>query len=208
MPNRPSGDRIMLATVGVAVPDADASLLMQAVATEAERCGYQAVVAECDHVSGVRPDHFIRRHPAGECPRCKKTIGRYPGVGQFYRHNCQRQWVIDLPYDRLLISENDRLHPMQRHKLTTQLRNDAWKLAKHHKLPLCERVRVTLHWRPKTRRPRDVDNPTPTLKALCDGLTDAALVRDDTHDRMEKQVEIHDPEQGQPTKLWLTIEAL
>jgi crossover junction endodeoxyribonuclease RusA len=212
----PAGDRVMLATIGVGVPASDAAMLVQAVAAEAGRLGYQSVVTEMDQVSGTRPDVYIRNRPPTSCPGCGRTIGRYPS-GRFYDHHCrpvQRTWTLDLHYDGLrmsdfpLISENSRLHRMERAKRTTKLRSDAYYLAKQAKLPACEWVRVTLHWRPAKKNRRDGENPTPTLKALSDGLTDAALVIDDTKDRMEKRIEIHDPIPGQPTRYWLTVEAL
>lgn len=204
------GERVLIATIGVGVAAHEAGLFADAVASEALRCGYRAVVTESGTVSGMRPDVNTRRGEPALCPDCLRTVGRYPG-GRYYRHHCQpagQRWEIPLPYDKPLLSENDRLHWSKRHERTQQLRSDAWKLAKHHKLPRCEKVRVTLHWQPAVHRPRDEENPTPTLKALCDGLTDAALVPADTHDLMVKRIEIHDPEQGKPARLWLTIDAL
>jgi Holliday junction resolvase RusA-like endonuclease len=48
------------------------------------------------------------------------------------------------------------------------------------------RVEVTLIWYVNDKRRRDEDNPTPTLKALCDGLVDAGVVPDDTPEWMIK----------------------
>lgn len=213
------GARVELATIGAHVPPAQAVRFAAAIAAEAMRFGYLAVVAENGTIAGIPPGRFpdepapTRSLGPAECPSCLRKVRRYSG-GKFYDHHCEpatvegRSWTITLPYRDVWISENSRMHHMERHKLVKQLRKDGWALGKSHKLPRCERVRVTLHWRPKARRTRDGENPTPTLKALCDGLTDAGLVTDDTHDRMEKRVEIHEPERGHPARLWLTIDEL
>jgi len=63
---------------------------------------------------------------------------------------------------------------------------------------LADHVVVELHYWPRDRRRRDADNLVPTLKAACDGLVDAKVVRDDTPDLMTKHMpQIHEPD-GDP----------
>jgi hypothetical protein len=61
--------------------------------------------------------------------------------------------------------------------------------------PAVARVDVVMVWVVKDRRKRDVENPVPTLKALCDGLVDAGIVPDDTPNYMVKHMPriVYDP---------------
>ena len=73
------------------------------------------------------------------------------------------------------------------------------------------RVRVTLHYIPPDRRVRDAENPTPTLKAVCDGIVDAGIVRDDSPKFMVKDMPVIHPAasvSGLRPRLWVVIAAL
>lgn len=67
-------------------------------------------------------------------------------------------------------------------------------------------VVVGLVWYVPDRVRRDEDNPTPTLKALCDGLVDAKLVPDDTPEWMTKRTTRIVYRPGQPKAIELHIE--
>lgn len=216
------GARIVLATIGAAVPAHDAAQLLAAVADAALSVGYAGVVTEVDMVS-AQPRDPLKPGPA-MCPSCGRRVARYSDE-RFYAHRCRPDdgdgsaaplptWTIPLPYLPSsisvfpLLSLNDRHHPQERARRVRQLRNDMWKLTRSVRVPRCLRVRVTLHWQPATARPRDEDNPMPTLKALCDGLVDAAVVADDTHVQMEKRVQIHEPQPGEKPRMWVVVEGL
>jgi hypothetical protein len=79
--------RVVLATVGLAVPAVDAVLLAGAVADTAEQHGWRDVRVEGGEVSGLRDDTQPRRWPE-PCPGCGRRVGRYPG-GRPYRHRCK-----------------------------------------------------------------------------------------------------------------------
>lgn len=114
-----------------------------------------------------------------------------------------------LPYPTPPLSLNHRHNRWQHAALTKQLRHDAWALAKQAKLGGPHpRVEVVLHWRPGRKGTYDEENPAPTLKACCDGLVDAGVVRDDDRKQMAKRIEIHDPERGRKAELWLTVAVL
>ncbi len=94
-------------------------------------------------------------------------------------------WDIPIPLKSPPLSLNDhRMHWAQRAKLTKQLRLIAMTGARS--IPDLEKCSVELVWFVNTRHRRDVDNPVPTLKALCDGLVDAEVVPDDTPEYMSK----------------------
>lgn len=99
-----------------------------------------------------------------------------------------RAWELDLPYRRPPLSLNDRMHWAVKARITKDLRRLASVKARH--IPDLGRCAVELVWYVNDRRARDQDNPYPTLKALCDGLVDAEIVADDTHDLMTKNVRI------------------
>lgn len=88
------------------------------------------------------------------------------------------------PWSKPPLSLNYRMHRMQAANLTKEIRGLMHAKARH--LPEMARCRVELVWYVNTRTRRDDENPVPTLKALCDGLVDAELVPDDTHEFMVK----------------------
>lgn len=94
------------------------------------------------------------------------------------------EWVIDLPWPRPPLNLNQRMHYMEKARITKQLRALAHIKSRH--IPDMGRCSVELVWFVADRRRRDVDNPVPTLKALCDGLVDAEIVPDDTPEFMHK----------------------
>lgn len=115
-------------------------------------------------------------------------------------------YEIDLPWSSPPLSLNQRLHWAARARKTAEVRGAAHVLAKQHRLHVGgphPHVEVTLHYRPRDNRVRDVDNPIPTLKACCDGLVDAGVVVDDAPTHMTKHMTvIH--ESGEP-RLWLVV---
>ena len=117
-------------------------------------------------------------------------------------------YTLDLGFDTMPLSMNSRMHWGKSSRITKQIRTTAWLLAKQAKIPTdCDHITVCLHYRPKDRRRRDAENPTPVLKAACDGLVDAGLVSDDTPDLMTKLMPvIHPVEKGKGGAIWLTIE--
>lgn len=94
------------------------------------------------------------------------------------------EWTY--PWSSPPLSLNQRLHRMQAATITKQLRANAAEAAIAARVLPMERCRVELIWHVTTRTRRDDENPVPTLKALCDGLVDAEVVRDDTAEYMEK----------------------
>lgn len=91
------------------------------------------------------------------------------------------RYELKLPWTSPPLTMNQRLHYRVKAKLTKEIRDAAFLLAKHHKVPKhCGRIRVTLVYHPTDRRRRDAINLAPTLKAIEDGLVDAQVVPDDT----------------------------
>lgn len=79
----------------------------------------------------------------------------------------------------LKMSMNDRWHWGRKARVTSNLRLVA-KFGARCIGAQQERVTVGLTWTVGDRRKRDAENPTPMLKALCDGLVDAGVIPDDT----------------------------
>lgn len=82
------------------------------------------------------------------------------------------------------LSLNQRMHHMEKAKVTARLRSLMHAKARH--IPEMERIEVLLVWVVKDRRRRDEENIVATLKPLCDGLVDAEVVEDDTPQFMHK----------------------
>jgi crossover junction endodeoxyribonuclease RusA len=110
-----------------------------------------------------------------------------------------------LPWQKPLMSMNDRKHWSQRARLTRQMRETTRLLARGLPTELAH-IEICLHYRPRDNRRRDTDNLMPVLKACADGIVDARVVPDDTPQYMTKRMPvIHPAEKGQPGSLWLTI---
>lgn len=118
---------------------------------------------------------------------------------------------IDLPWSSPPLSLNQRQNWRVKANNTRMVRDTAMLLAKQSKFGTCERIEVTLHYRPRDRRTRDAENPVATLKALCDGLVDAGIVADDDPGHMVKNMPvIHEATSvsGLKPRLWLVIDDL
>lgn len=95
-----------------------------------------------------------------------------------------RSWRFVFDWAKPPLSLNYRMHHMVQAKIVKELRAEMQ--ARARVIPALERCQVELIWYVTTRARRDDENPVPTLKALCDGLIDAEVVADDTHEFMVK----------------------
>ena len=116
------------------------------------------------------------------------------------------EWHFDFEWPKPPLSLNYRMHRMQEAKIVKELRSEMH--ARARVLPDMARCEVTLTWFVKTRARRDDENPVPTLKALCDGIVDAEVVTDDTHQFMVKNMPVIVYRKGQPASMRLTIKEL
>ena len=112
--------------------------------------------------------------------------------------------TIPLPWTQPPLTANQRLHWAAKARLTREVRQTAMVLARHHKAPRADRVIITLHWRPKVGRKRDTINLAPLHKALVDGLIDAGVAEDDTHEHVSTPEAVILPP-GEPA-LWLELD--
>lgn len=83
-----------------------------------------------------------------------------------------RSWRLELAYDTLPLSLNDRRHHMVRWRESRNLRDRVRMLCRHHRIPRLKAISVEMHWTPRTKRTRDRDNAVATQKAAVDGLRD------------------------------------
>jgi crossover junction endodeoxyribonuclease RusA len=117
----------------------------------------------------------------------------------------RQEWELVLPFQRPL-SLNHRQHHMVKARAVAEWRQAAMILARKHKIPRCEKVEVTLIYRPADARRRDPLNLVASLKALQDGLVDAKVVPDDTPQYMHSPMPLIDAsEKGQPTRISLLV---
>ncbi|WP_187974048.1 RusA family crossover junction endodeoxyribonuclease [Corynebacterium poyangense] len=112
---------------------------------------------------------------------------------------------IPLPWATPPLTANQRHHWARRAQIVKETRNMARYKAREKQLPKClKKIRVELHYYPQNKRRRDADNLVPTLKALCDGLVDYGIVKDDTPEYMEKIMPIiHTPRKPAELKLYI-----
>lgn len=118
-------------------------------------------------------------------------------------------YELELPWTSPPLSLNDRRNWRAHARKVAEVREAAHLLALKHRLHIggpSEHVEVTLHYTPRDRRIRDVENPVATLKACCDGLVSAGVVIDDDPTHMTKYMPvIHEPSGSKP-RLWLAVE--
>ena len=114
--------------------------------------------------------------------------------------------TIHLPIATNPLSLNARMHWRKKATLTKQWRTfTALAAARYPALPACD---VTLTWYVTDNRRRDEDNLFGLLKPLADGLVDAGVVADDTHQYMGKQCRIvRAPEGTQTAYMELRVES-
>jgi crossover junction endodeoxyribonuclease RusA len=93
-------------------------------------------------------------------------------------------FTLRYDYTRPPLTMNQRIHWRTRAKLTKDIRVATCVLAR--RIPDLGRCTVALTWYVTDRRVRDADNLVPTLKAMCDGLVDAGVARDDRPEYMHK----------------------
>ncbi len=117
------------------------------------------------------------------------------------------EWTLDLPWPRPPLDENKRLHHMAVYRARQEIIPAVRVLALQAKLPKgLDRVGIVLHWQATVHRPRDSDNPTPTLKACIDALTRYGLLEDDDSEHVTSGCVIE--ALGPKSRLWLTIHDL
>jgi hypothetical protein len=117
-----------------------------------------------------------------------------------------RSWRLELPAEITLINANDRMHPAKRSPYIKVIRNAAWAMARHHKIPPLERAHIFYVVHPDTKgRRRDPGNWSPSAKAAVDGLVDAGVLPDDDHTRLlGPDPRIGTPVKGSQLVLWIT----
>ena len=114
--------------------------------------------------------------------------------------------LVELPFEKPLITANSRMHWRTKAKLTKTLRQTAYYLVKQRQLPRARKIGFQLVWQPSTNRRRDPSNLMPTQKALLDGVVDTGLVPDDTPEYVaEYMPQIVEPRKGEKARMWLRI---
>lgn len=92
--------------------------------------------------------------------------------------------TVPLTYRRPPLTLNDRMNHFARNRISQQVKNDAWLLARHLKIPKLQAVILELVWHKGDNRRADADNIAATLKPLQDGLVKAGVLPDDSADRV------------------------
>jgi crossover junction endodeoxyribonuclease RusA len=109
-----------------------------------------------------------------------------------------RDWTTRLSvYTKPPMSLNDRTHWRVKAKHTREIRDYVREWA-WFTVPACSAAEVELHYVPRDRRRRDLDNLIPTLKPAIDGLVDAGVVPDDTPEYVRWTVHIDAPDRDDP----------
>jgi crossover junction endodeoxyribonuclease RusA len=114
--------------------------------------------------------------------------------------------IIHIPLETDPLSLNKSLHWATEGKLKKQWRRFSGLQAA--RFPAFAKVDVTLTWFVITNRVRDEDNMARLLKCLCDGLTDAGVVPDDSPQYMGKKCRIERSPERTTAYMELRIEQI
>jgi hypothetical protein len=80
-----------------------------------------------------------------------------------------------------LLSQNGRLHHMERHRRFQALKKAAWAMAISRKVPRLERAEIVVEYQPRSSQDTDPDNVPPASGKPCiDGLVAAKVLPDDS----------------------------
>lgn len=118
-----------------------------------------------------------------------------------------RTWRLSLlSFDKPPLTLNQRLHWSHRAKITTQIHDELGPQIHSHEIPPLTFPTLTLHYVPRDRRGRDVDNLVPTSKACCDALKVHGVITDDTHlDVDHRMPVIHAADKNANPRLWFEV---
>jgi hypothetical protein len=105
-------------------------------------------------------------------------------------------WTLALPWREPPLHLNQRLAWQVERPIVATVRDTTRLLVKRARIPRLIHAEVRLVWTVPDRRVRDVENPVPTLKACCDGMTDTShggirllgIVPDDSPEWMTKHM--------------------
>ena len=114
-----------------------------------------------------------------------------------------REWILRPRWQRPPLTANQRMHWAEKAALTREVRGLV-KLLARVQVPALSKCEVTLYWSPPDRRRRDADNLVATLKACCDGIVDAGIVKDDTPAYMVKRMPVI-TEPSFPPRMWIVV---
>ncbi len=113
-------------------------------------------------------------------------------------------WVLDIPAGVELLNANQRLSWPVRARYTRELRTAACVLARYHRVPRMDRIRVVGVIHPPDRRRRDPHNWYMSLKACIDGIVDAGVIVDDDYTRLD-EVAMRMGDRARPLRLSVVV---
>lgn len=119
-------------------------------------------------------------------------------------------YIIPLSYDRPPLTLNQRLHWRAAERVRKELQLEvALRITlADPAIPKLTMPTVTLHWHPKDKRRRDVDNLGPTVKACLDQIVRSGVIADDDTEHVRHGVPvIHPAACDVSPRLWLEVTA-
>jgi len=114
-------------------------------------------------------------------------------------------WTLTLPITAPL-SMNDREHWAKKAQRVRTVRESVAQLARAEGIPQLWHPRVTLHYEPRDKRRRDVENLVPTSKAAVDGLVLAGVLEDDDAQHFTPTMPVLCDPNGKAGRLWIVVE--
>ncbi len=117
----------------------------------------------------------------------------------------RRVWSLELPFQRPLTLNHRHAHWAAQRRAEAAWRQGAYLLARQAHLPHLEKFTVVLHYAPRDKRRRDVDNLVVSLKHLVDGLVQAGVAADDDHHRYVLSSPVICEPTGRVGRLWIDV---
>jgi len=101
---------------------------------------------------------------------------------------------------------NQRLHFRVKARITADLKDTTEGKVRAAKVPVCEHIRVTLHYVPRDNRRRDADNLVATSKVVVDSIVSrCGITPDDTPQYVDHRMPIIELANPKDPHLWVEI---
>lgn len=191
-------------------PTATQQIVQQALTRQAEHA--DALLALCPHAALGHSAAHARRHNGEPCPY---WIALAHLTGQPDPRERIAEWRVEVPFKdgKPPLSLNDRLSWPAHASKVERIKALTRRALIDAEIPPLEQAHIEMHYRPKTRQLRDVDNLVATLKPMIDAFhqPDARsgwvglLAGDDARYVSWSPPVLHEPDKAKGPATWLVV---
>lgn len=116
-------------------------------------------------------------------------------------------YEINLGWGKPPLNMNDRHHWARKARLVAEVRETAGWAVRAANIGRHQRVKIELHYQPRTVRGRDSDNLAATYKPCVDACVDAGVIPDDTDEFVSRDWPTIHPAAASG-RVWLVVTVL